>query len=97
MTHGQVAGPTAKMANRLFDSCGMGSLTVQRMITVGEMVGDGGGGDKRGQRVRTDESQKGLRGEETLRVKNAGSVHGAKSLVPRPSYTSNPKLSQRQL
>lgn len=51
VTHGQVAGPTAKMANRLFDSCGMGSLTVQRMIRVGETVGD-----KRGQRVPTEES-----------------------------------------
>lgn len=41
VTHGQVAGPTAKMANWLFDSCGMGSLTVQRKTRVGETVGDG--------------------------------------------------------
>lgn len=34
-------------------------------------MGDGVGG-KRGQRVRTDESQKGLRAEETLRVRMLG-------------------------
>lgn len=39
VTHGQVAGPTAKMANRLSDSCGCGSLTDQKDEQSGK---DGG-------------------------------------------------------
>lgn len=45
VTHGQVAGPTAKMANRLFDSCGMGSCS--KDDHSGRDGGRRGGGQER--------------------------------------------------